>query len=102
MLAHNKPYRVHLVFDLPEVSDFIIEHQLFRATCTHCINTAETTQSDTVCSTHMGSNLLNYTALQSCQFHQSISQIQQQLEQHFGLDFSCRAISEAQGRVSAM
>ena len=50
----------------------------------------------------MGPNLLSYIALQSGQFHQSVSQIQQQLNQHFGLGFSRGAISEAQGRVSAM
>jgi hypothetical protein len=33
VLAHDKPYRVHQVFDLPEVSYFFTEHQLFRATC---------------------------------------------------------------------
>lgn len=43
----------------------------------------------------MDPNQLSYIALQSEQFHQSISQIHQQLKQHFGLN-------EAQGRVSAM
>jgi len=102
VLAHDKPYRVHQVFDLPEVSYFVTEHQLFRATCTHCINTAEATLPETVSDTQMGPNLLSYIALQSGQFHQSVSQIQQQLNQHFGLGFSRGAISEAQGRVSAM
>ncbi|WP_244054441.1 hypothetical protein, partial [Aeromonas caviae] len=36
---------------------------------------------------------LSYIALQSGQFHQSVSQIQQQLKQHFGLSFSRGAIS---------
>ncbi|WP_042011223.1 IS66 family transposase, partial [Aeromonas fluvialis] len=57
---------------------------------------------ETVSSSQMGTNLLSYIALQSGLFHQSISQIQQQLKQHFGLSFSRGAISEAQGRVSAM
>ncbi len=47
----------------------------------------------------MGNNLLAYVAMQSGQFHQSISKNQQQLEQNFGLSFSRGAISEAQGRV---
>ena len=102
LLAHDRPYQVHQVFDLPEVSYFVTEHQLFRATCTKCINTAEATLPDTVSGTQMGGNLLSYIALQSGQFHQSVSQIQQQLKQHFGLAFSRGAISEAQGRVSAM
>ncbi|ELM3618545.1 IS66 family transposase [Aeromonas sobria] len=102
VLAHDKPYRVYQVFELPEVSYFVTEHQLFRATCTHSINTAEATLPETVSDTQMGPNLLSYIALQSGQFHQSVSQIQQQLKQHFGLGFSRGAISEAQGRVSAM
>lgn len=102
VLAHDKPYRVHQVFDLPEVSYFVTEHQLFRATCSRCINTTTVTLPETVSGTQMGVNLLSYIALQSGQFHQSISQIQQQLKQHFGLSFSRGAISEAQGRVSAM
>ncbi|MFB9848766.1 IS66 family transposase, partial [Oceanisphaera arctica] len=102
MLNHTKPHRVHQVFDLPEVSYFVTEHQLFRATCTRCINTDEAMLPDTVSHTQMGTNLLSYIALQSGQFHQSISQIQRQLQQHFGLHFSRGAISEAQGRVSAM
>lgn len=74
----------------------------FRGTCTRCIATAQGALPDTVSNTQMGPNLLSYIALQSGQFHQSISQIQQQLKQHFGLRFSRGAISEAQGRVSAM
>lgn len=102
VLHHDKPYRVHQVFDLPEVSYIVTEHQLFHGTCTQCINTCRSELPDTVSHTQMGANLLSYIALQSGQFHQSISQIQQQLAQHFGLDFSRGAISEAQGRVSAM
>ncbi|MBM7457312.1 hypothetical protein HNR62_003224 [Oceanisphaera litoralis] len=102
MLAHAKPHRVHQVFDLPDVSYFMTEHQLFRATCTRCIHTDEASLPETVSHTQMGTNLLSYIALQSGQYHQSISQIQSQLNQHFGLRFSRGAISEAQGRVSAM
>ena len=102
LLAHAKPHRVHQVFDLPEVSYLVTEHQLFRATCTRCLGACEATLPATVSDTQMGTHLLSYIALQSGQFHQSISQIQQQLAQHFGLHFSRGAISEAQGRVSAM
>lgn len=102
VLAHDKPYQVQQVFDPPEVSYFVTEYQLFRATCTYCINMAEATLPDTVSDNQMGSNLLSYIALQSGQFYQSISQIQQQLKQHFGLGFSRGAINETQGRVSAM
>lgn len=77
VLVHDKPYRVYQVFDLPEVSYFVTEHQLFSATCTHCINTVEAARPESVSDTQMGSNLLSYIVLQSGQFHQSVSQIQQ-------------------------
>ena len=102
VVSHDKPYRVHQVFDLPEVSYLVTEHQLFRGTCRGCITTSEAALPQTVSHRQMGANLLSYIALQSGQFHQSISKIQQQLKQHFGLSFSKGAISEAQGRVSAM
>jgi len=102
VLPHAKPYRVHQVFELPEVSYFVTEHQLFRGTCTRCVVSTQAELPETISSSQMGTNLLSYIALQSGQFHQSISQIQQQLKQHFGLTFSRGAISEAQGRVSAM
>ncbi|MGL6461832.1 IS66-like element ISAs21 family transposase, partial [Aeromonas hydrophila] len=102
VVSHDKPYRVHQVFDLPEVSYVVTEHQLYRGTCRGCVTTSEAALPDTVSHSQMGANLLSYIALQSGQFHQSISKIQQQLKQHFGLSFSRGAISEAQGRVSAM
>ncbi len=102
VLSHARPYRSHQVFELPEVSYLVTEHQLFRATCTHCIATTQAELPQAVSDTQMGPNLLSYIALQSGQFHQSISQIQAQLKQHFGLEFSRGAISEAQGRVSSM
>lgn len=41
VLAHDKPYRVHQVFDLPAVSYLVTEHQLFRATYARCIHTVD-------------------------------------------------------------
>jgi hypothetical protein len=46
VLAHDKPYRGHQVFDLPKVSYFVTWHQLFRA---QCINTAEAMLPDVLC-----------------------------------------------------
>lgn len=59
MLAHTKPHRVHQVFDLPEISYVVTEHQLYRATCTRCIHTHEASLPDTVSHTQMGTNLLS-------------------------------------------
>jgi transposase len=50
----------------------------------------------------MRPNVLAFVAVQAGQFYQSITKIQQQLEQNFGLRFSRGAISETQRRVSAM
>lgn len=97
VLAHDKPYQTHQVFDLPEMSYFVTEHQLFRATCIRCIHTLEAAQPDSGSDNQMCLNLLSYITLQSGQFHQSVTQILQQLKQHFGRGFSRGAISEAEG-----
>ncbi len=86
---------------MPNVSYFVTEHQLSCTTCIQSINTTEVRLHETVSSIQMEANLLSYIALQSDQFHQRVSQIQQQLKQHFGLNFSRCAISEAQVWVSA-
>ena len=75
VVSHDKPYRVHQVFDLPEVSYVVTEHQLYRGTCRGCVTTSEAALPDTVSHSQMGANLLSYIALQSGQFHQSISKI---------------------------
>lgn len=96
------PYRRHQVFEIPAQAFSVEEHQLFSATCTRCGDGQQSELPDTVSSTQMGPNLLAYIAVQAGQFHQSVSKTQQQLEQNFGLRFSRGAISQAQGRVSAM
>jgi hypothetical protein len=102
VVVNTRPYHTHQVFDLPEVSYFVTEHQLYTGHCTHCPASHRAELPDTISNTQMGTNLLACIALQAGQFHQSISKIRQQLKQNFGLEFSCGAISEAQGRVSAM
>ena len=102
MTPASTPYRQHQVFDIPAQAFSVDEHQLFSATCTRCGDTQQGKLPDTVSSTQMGPNLLAYIAVQAGQFHQSVSKTQQQLEQNFGLHFSRGAISQAQGRVSAM
>lgn len=102
LVNHSQPYRIHQVFDLPQFSYEITEHQLFQGTCSRCGEAVRAPLPTSVSQTQMGANLLAYIALQSGQFHQSISQIQLQLKQVVGLCFSRGAISEAQGRVSAM
>ncbi|WP_338851395.1 IS66 family transposase (plasmid) [Alteromonas macleodii] len=98
----DSPYRRHQVFDIPSQAFSVVEHQLHQGQCCQCSKTVKATLPDNVNQGQMGNNLLAYVAMQSGQFHQSISKIQQQLEQNFGLSFSRGAISEAQGRVSAV
>ena len=99
---NDSPYRRHQVFDIPSQAFSVVEHQLHQGQCCQCSKTVKATLPDNVNQGQMGNNLLAYVAMQSGQFHQSISKIQQQLEQNFGLSFSRGAISEAQGRVSAV
>jgi transposase len=70
------------------------EHQLYGGTCEQCDDKHQAQLSDTLTSGQMGPNVFAYIAVQAGQFHQSISKIQQQLEQNFGLRFSRGAISE--------
>lgn len=96
------PYYRHQVFDIPEQAYVVDEHQLYSGHCTHCGDKHKSTLPETVSSGQLGPNALAYIAVQAGQFHQSITQIQQQLSQNFGLHFSRGAISEAQGRVTSM
>ena len=98
----DSPYRRHQVFDIPSQAFTVVEHQLYQGQCCQCSKTVKANLPDNVNQGQMGNNLLAYVAIQSGQFHQSISKIQQQLEQNFGFSFSRGAISEAQGRVSAV
>lgn len=54
MLTHNPPHRAHRVFAFPEVSYFVTEHQLLRATSTHCIHVDEETIRQWYCHQHHG------------------------------------------------
>jgi len=98
----QSPYRRHQVFDIPCQAYSVVEHQLYQGCCTRCSKAVKAQLPENVNSGQMGNNLLAYVAVQAGQFHQSISKIQQQLIQNFGLHFSRGAISEAQGRVSSV
>ena len=102
IIPNDKPFYRHQVFELPEPQHTVFEHQLYQGCCEHCCQTYQARLPDTVSETQMGPNLITYIALQAGQFHQSIQKIQLQLKQNYGLYFSTGAISEAQGRSSAM
>lgn len=98
----DSPYRRQQVFDIPCQAFSVIEHQLHQGQCCQCSKTIKATLKDNVNQGQMGNNLQVHVAMQSGQFHQSISKNQQQLDQNFGLSFSRGAISEAQSRVIAV
>ena len=102
VIASSSPYRRHQIFDIPAQAYSVDEHQLYRGTCEQCGDKHQAQLPETLTSGQMGPNVLAFVAVQAGQFHQSITKIQQQLEQNFGLRFSRGAISEAQCRVSAM
>ncbi|MFT6895646.1 MAG: transposase [Paraglaciecola sp.] len=85
----------HQIFDIPAQAYSVDEHQLYRGTCEQCGDKHQAGLPDTLTSGQMGPNVLAFVAVQAGQFHQSISKIQQQLEQNFGLRFSRGAISSA-------
>ena len=102
VVPNSKPYRHHQIFDLPDVSYRVTEHQAYQGECCHCGKKHRAELPDTISQTQMGANLLSFIALQSAEHHQSIRKIQSMLNNVFGLYFSTGAISEAQARVSAM
>jgi len=102
VVPNSNPYRHHQVFDLPDVSYSVTEHQAYQGECCHCGEKHRAELPDTISQTLMGANLLSFIALQSAEHHQSIRKIQSMLNNVFGLYFSIGAISEAQARVSAM
>ncbi|QJR80389.1 IS66 family transposase [Alteromonas pelagimontana] len=102
VVMSKRPYRRHQVFEIPQQAYSVVEHQLYQGCCYRCSKTVKAPLPETVNSGQMGNNLLAYVVVQAGQFHQSISKIQQQLIQNFGLHFSRGAISQAQGTVSSV
>ena len=102
VISNSNPYLTHQVFDLPETAYTVLEHQVYQGQCCQCSEQHKAVLPATVSQTQMGAGLLSFIALQSGEHHQSIRKIQGMLENVFGLRFSTGAISEAQGRVSAM
>ena len=102
VISNATPYYRHQVFDIPQQAYNVTEHQLYQGSCCRCGEAVQATLPETVNNGQMGANMLAFIAIQAGQFHQSISQIQQQLQQNFGVYFSRGAISEAQGKVSSM
>ncbi|MFQ3234650.1 MAG: transposase [Paraglaciecola sp.] len=92
-------YRRNQIFDITAQAYSVDEHQSYRGTCEQCGDKHQAGLPQSLASGRTGPNVLAFVAVQ---FHHSISEIQQQLEQNFGLRFSRGVTSEAQGKVNTM
>ncbi len=91
----------HQIFDIPVVRFSVIEHQLFGGQCSRCgkFHCAQT--PDSVPSGQMGPNLVALIAHLSGRYHLSTRNIQDYLVEHWQLQFSLGAISQAQAKATA-
>jgi len=95
----SEPSVRHQVFELPQVSYEVHEHQLFSGRCPCCERRVTAQLPEWVPSGQMGPRLLSWIAVLNGQFHLTIRQMQRFFEVQWGLHFSTGAISEAQGKV---
>ena len=90
----------HQVFDLPQITYTITEHQRFGGTCPCCSRSVVAKLPKETPSGQMGPGLIAWIALLSGQFRMSTRNIQALLSMQWGLDFSTGAISESQEPVA--
>ncbi|EGQ8650944.1 IS66 family transposase [Vibrio cholerae] len=100
VIPNRKPYKRHQIFDLPDISYTLVEHQIFKGECAWCGDKHQAELPESVPDVQMGPNLHSFIAIQATQHHQSIGKIQSMLKDVFQLNFSTGAISAAQGRVT--
>ena len=94
------PESRHQVFDLPEITFTVTEHQRFGGTCRCCQRFVTAQLPQETPSGQMGTGLIAWIALMSGHFRLSTRNIQSLLEMQWGLHFSTGAISEAQEPVA--
>jgi hypothetical protein len=102
VIADQGPYYRHQVFDIPPPQISVTEYQWTGGYCDRCHKRHKAATPDSMPSTQMGAGLLSLIALLSGSYHQSVSQIQDQLKDVYGLPFSRGAISEAMGKINPM
>ena len=100
--VNERHSRRHQVFDLPKVSLEITEYQIFHGHCQYCNATYKGELPETSSKGQIGSRLMGHIAILAGKYHLSVSQTRQLLLDQYGVTFSTGAISEAQGKVSAM
>lgn len=90
----------HQVFDLPQITYTVTEHQRFGGTCPCCNRSLVANLPKEAPSGQMGPGLMAWIALLSGHFRMSTRNIQALLAMQWGLDFSTGAISESQEPVA--
>ena len=94
------PQSRHQVFDLPESSYSVTEHQRFGGTCRCCQRFVTAQLPQDIPTGQMGPGLIAWIALMSGHFRLSTRTIQTLLTMQWGLHISTGAISEAQEPVA--
>jgi len=97
----TEPQERHQIFDLPEITYTVTEHQCFGGTCPDCRRQTVAQLPQDIPSGQMGPGLIAWIALMSGHFRLSTRSIQTLLEMQWGLKFSTGAISESQAPVAA-
>lgn len=96
----SSPTARHQVFDLPEITYSVTEHQRFGGACRCCQRFVMARLPQDIPAGQMGPGLIAWIALMSGHFRLSTRSIQSFLEMQWGLHFSTGAISEAQEPVA--
>jgi len=96
----TEPKERHQVFDLPEITYTVTEHQCFGGTCPCCRRKTVAALPQEVPTGQMGPGLIAWIALMSGYFRLSTRSIRALLAMQWGLQFSTGAISEAQEPVA--
>ena len=99
VVVEADPFVRHQVFELPQVSFEVHEHQVYAGRCRCCDRRVTAQLPEWVPTGQMGPQLLSWIMVLNGQFHLSIRQIQRFLQIQWGLHFSTGAISEAQDKV---
>ena len=95
----TEKYRRHQVFDLPQVKFWVTEHRCYQGTCQQCQLQHRAGLTDDIPRGQIGPGLIVWISLLNSQYHSSLRQVEQLLEQQWSLKFSLGAISEAQELV---
>jgi hypothetical protein len=100
IVIDTDPKDRHQIFDLPQTTYTVTEHQRFGGTCPCCNRSVVAKLPKQTPSGQMGPGLIAWIALLSGHFRMSTRNIQTFLEMQWGLQFSTGAISESQEPVA--